>query len=173
MVAWRKFWCADSAYYNYLGKFIYNSKLIRTLSYPSDKHYCLSQRYVMLNYTDGLIWQNAIREKVCKGMKIERVSKERGYIRQIEYIHSTNPLMFYFILTLILFTLQKGTQLQIVGGLFITILLHVYNIYCFSLIMFLLLLFHILNARNLQQTQEKCRYELWWWCWWMEGFFLQ
>ena len=91
MGAWRKIWCADSAYYNYLGKFISNSKLIRTLSYPSHKHCCLSKRYVLLNYTDGLIWHNAIREKSAKERKIERVSKERDHIRRIEYFPAIYP----------------------------------------------------------------------------------
>ena len=56
--------------------------------------------------------------------------------------------------------LQRELNCRLWAAFFITILLHVYNIYCFSLIMFMLLLFHILNARNLLQTQEKCRYEL-------------
>ena len=45
----------------------------------------------MLNYTDGLIWQNAIREKSAKERKIERVSKERDYMRRIEYFPAIYP----------------------------------------------------------------------------------
>ena len=45
----------------------------------------------MLNYTDGLIWQNAIREKSAKERKIERVSKERDHIRRIEYFPAIYP----------------------------------------------------------------------------------
>ena len=42
----------------------------------------------MLNYTDGLIWQNAIREKSAKERKIERVSKGS---RRIEYFPAIYP----------------------------------------------------------------------------------
>ena len=60
------------------------------MTYPN-KHCCLSKRYVLLNYTDGLIWHNAIREKSAKERKIERVSKERDYIRRIEYFPAIYP----------------------------------------------------------------------------------
>ena len=96
----------------------------------------------MLNYTDGLIWQNAIREKSAKERKIERVSKERDHIRRIEYFPAIYPYFGSgFIPSLCVVTYKGGTQLQIVGGLFhynfiaclqyLLLLSHYFFCYCY------------------------------------------